>query len=167
MAFLHTKEVVQTDAYPTPFPIMPFSAAVKCNGMVYLSGNIGMDPKTSKLVEGGIKERTVSPNTSSTFLYCTPRHEHKTLAMHNLMITVYQRMIMTIITNVLADSGSHIRNIVKCNVYLTDMKKDFEDMNEAYLAFFPDEKEKPVSALSSNEMGVSGSWVFGELENGR
>jgi 2-iminobutanoate/2-iminopropanoate deaminase len=55
------KEVVQTDAYPTPFPVMPFSAAVKINGMVYLSGNIGMDPKTNKIVEGDIRDRTVRP----------------------------------------------------------------------------------------------------------
>jgi enamine deaminase RidA (YjgF/YER057c/UK114 family) len=54
-------------------------------------------------------------------------------------------MIMTIITNVLADSGSSIQNIIKCNVYLTDMKKDFAAMNEAYLEFFPDAKGKPVS----------------------
>jgi 2-iminobutanoate/2-iminopropanoate deaminase len=45
------KEVVQTDAYPTPFPVMPFSAVVKSNGMFYLSGNIGMDPKTNEIVE--------------------------------------------------------------------------------------------------------------------
>ncbi|KAF2009181.1 hypothetical protein BU24DRAFT_455729 [Aaosphaeria arxii CBS 175.79] len=52
------KEVVHSDSWPQPFPVMPFSAAVKCNGMVYLSGNIGIDPKTNKLVEGDIKGRT-------------------------------------------------------------------------------------------------------------
>jgi enamine deaminase RidA (YjgF/YER057c/UK114 family) len=62
MASIHTKEIVETDAYPTPFPVMPFSAAVKCNGMVYLSGNIGMDPKTNNLVEGDVKDRTASPS---------------------------------------------------------------------------------------------------------
>jgi len=53
------KEVVHSNAIPRPFPVMPFSAAVKSNGMVYLSGNIGMDPKTNKIVEGDIRERTV------------------------------------------------------------------------------------------------------------
>ena len=52
-------------------------------------------------------------------------------------------MIMTIITNVLDDSGSSINNIVKCNVYLTDMR-DFGAMNEAYLEFFPDDKQRPA-----------------------
>ncbi|KAF2476718.1 Endoribonuclease L-PSP [Lindgomyces ingoldianus] len=105
------KEVINSSSIPTPFPVMPFSAAVKYNGMVYLSGNIGMDPKTNELVDGDIKDRT--------------------------------RMIMTIITNVLKDSGSSIENVVKCNVYLKDMK-DFAAMNEAYLEFFPKPEERPA-----------------------
>ncbi|KAF2192391.1 Endoribonuclease L-PSP [Zopfia rhizophila CBS 207.26] len=105
------RQIVDTDAIPKPFPVMPFPAAVKYGGMVYLSGNIGMDPKTNKLVEGDIRDRT--------------------------------RMIMTIIGNVLKDSGSRFENIIKCNIYLKDMK-DFAAMNEAYLEFFPDPKEKPA-----------------------
>ncbi|ORY09225.1 hypothetical protein BCR34DRAFT_589468 [Clohesyomyces aquaticus] len=105
------KEVVDSNSIPKPFPVMPFSAAVKCNGMVYLSGNIGMEPATNTLVEGDVGERT--------------------------------RMIMKTITNVLSDSGSAIENIVKCNVYLKDMK-DFAAMNEAYLEFFPDPKGLPA-----------------------
>ena len=66
------KEVVQTDACPKPFPVMPFSAAVKSNGMVYLSGNIGMDPKTNKLVEGDIKDRTVNPHSPLASHYSLP-----------------------------------------------------------------------------------------------
>lgn len=50
---------------------------------------------------------------------------------------------MKIITNVLKDSGSDFANIIKCNVYLKDMK-DFAAMNEAYLEFFPNAKELPV-----------------------
>lgn len=33
----------------------PFSQAVRANGMLYLSGQIGVDWKTNKLVEGGIE----------------------------------------------------------------------------------------------------------------
>lgn len=51
---------------------------------------------------------------------------------------------MKTITNVLKDSGSDFANIIKCNVYLKDMK-DFAAMNEAYLEFFPDVKSVPVS----------------------
>lgn len=36
-----------------------FSQAIVCNGMIYASGNIGMDPKTKRMVEGNISDRTV------------------------------------------------------------------------------------------------------------
>ncbi|KAJ4414792.1 hypothetical protein N0V82_007707 [Gnomoniopsis sp. IMI 355080] len=49
-------EVVLSAAAPKPLP--QFSQALKYNGMVYCSGNIGMDPKTSKIVEGTVKDRT-------------------------------------------------------------------------------------------------------------
>ncbi|KAH7088724.1 endoribonuclease L-PSP [Paraphoma chrysanthemicola] len=105
------KQVVETALCPQTLAVMPYAAAVKHNGMVYLSGNIGMDPNTRKLVEGDIKART--------------------------------RMIMSIITNVLADSGTDIKNIIKCSEFLTDMA-DLADMNEAYLGFFPDAKDIPA-----------------------
>ncbi|KFA53330.1 hypothetical protein S40293_06661 [Stachybotrys chartarum IBT 40293] len=50
-----TLEAVRTDAAPAPLPV--FSQAIKANGMVYLSGNIGLDPKTSQVVEGTVKDR--------------------------------------------------------------------------------------------------------------
>jgi len=52
------KEAVLTENAPAPMPF--FSQAIKCQGMVYCSGSIGMDPKTSKLVEGGVGDRAVS-----------------------------------------------------------------------------------------------------------
>jgi 2-iminobutanoate/2-iminopropanoate deaminase len=53
-------------------------------------------------------------------------------------------MIMKNISNVLRDSGSDLDHIVKANVYVTDIKKDFGPLNEAYLEFFPDQKEVPA-----------------------
>lgn len=47
--------VVTKDAPSSSF----LSQAVKCNGMVYCAGSIGMDPKTNKMVEGTIADRTV------------------------------------------------------------------------------------------------------------
>jgi len=49
---------VKTPNAPAPLPV--FSQAVKANGMVFVSGNIGLDPITWKLVEGGIVAQTVS-----------------------------------------------------------------------------------------------------------
>lgn len=37
---------------------LPFSDAVRVGNMLYLSGQIGFDPSTSKLAEGGIAEET-------------------------------------------------------------------------------------------------------------
>jgi len=50
------KEAVVTDKAPPPLPF--FSQAIKCQGMVYCSGSIGIDPTTQKVVEGGVADRT-------------------------------------------------------------------------------------------------------------
>ena len=50
-------EGVFTDKAPKPLP--QFSQAVKYNGMVYVSGNIGMDAATWKVIDGTVKDRTV------------------------------------------------------------------------------------------------------------
>ncbi|MDH5535114.1 MAG: RidA family protein [Betaproteobacteria bacterium] len=45
-----TREAIQTDA--APGAIGTYSQAVRCGGTVYLSGQIGLDPATMKLVDG-------------------------------------------------------------------------------------------------------------------
>lgn len=52
------KEAVLTKNAPPPMPF--FSQAVKCGGMVYCSGSIGMSVETGKVVEGSVGDRTVS-----------------------------------------------------------------------------------------------------------
>lgn len=54
-----TLETVRNDAAPAPLPV--FSQAIKANGMVYLSGNIGLDPMTGQVVDGTTKDRAVGP----------------------------------------------------------------------------------------------------------
>lgn len=41
-----------------PKPVGPYSPAVVCANMIYLSGQIGIDPETGKLVDGGIESQT-------------------------------------------------------------------------------------------------------------
>jgi len=41
-----------------PKPIAPYSPAVEANGFVFVSGQVGSDPATGKLVEGGISAQT-------------------------------------------------------------------------------------------------------------
>jgi endoribonuclease L-PSP len=50
------KEVVYTEAAPKP--IGPYSQAVKTGNMLFVSGQIPIDPKTGEVVKGGIKEQT-------------------------------------------------------------------------------------------------------------
>jgi len=102
------KESVLTDKAPAPMPF--FSQAIKCNGMVYCSGSIGMEPKSMKLVEGSVGDRTAQ-------------------ALTNL-------------SEVLKAAGSSIDNVVKVNVFLTNME-NFAAMNKVYDGFFSKEP-KPV-----------------------
>ena len=50
------KEIVSTAAAPAA--IGPYSQAVKYNGLVYVSGQIPLDPATGQLVEGDIEAQT-------------------------------------------------------------------------------------------------------------
>ncbi|HNX22469.1 MAG TPA: RidA family protein [Spirochaetota bacterium] len=50
------KKIITTENAPKA--IGPYSQAVEANGMLFLSGQLAIDPTTSKLVEGGIKEQT-------------------------------------------------------------------------------------------------------------
>jgi 2-iminobutanoate/2-iminopropanoate deaminase len=50
------KEVIYTEAAPKP--LGPYSQAVKAGNMLFVSGQIPIDPKTGEVVKGGIKEQT-------------------------------------------------------------------------------------------------------------
>lgn len=56
IAFGQNKEVVETKK--APIPIAPYSQGIKANGMLYVAGQIGLNPQTRKLVEGGIDPET-------------------------------------------------------------------------------------------------------------
>ena len=50
------KMIISTDHAPKA--IGPYSQAVEINGILFISGQIPIDPETGKLVEGGIEEQT-------------------------------------------------------------------------------------------------------------
>lgn len=50
------KEVIFTGKAPAA--IGPYSQAIEANGMVFVSGQLPVDPVTGNIVEGGIKEQT-------------------------------------------------------------------------------------------------------------
>ncbi len=41
-----------------PEPVGPYSQAILANNVLYCSGQIGIDPKTNKIVTGGVEEET-------------------------------------------------------------------------------------------------------------
>ena len=83
---------------------LPFSEAVRVGHMLYLSGQIGIDPATSKLAEGGITGET--------------------------------RQTLENIKASLEKYGSSMAEVVKCTVYLADIK-EWADMNKVYVTYFP------------------------------
>lgn len=50
------KRIISTTA--APGAIGPYSQAVEANGTLYISGQVGIDPATGKMIEGGITEQT-------------------------------------------------------------------------------------------------------------
>lgn len=50
------KNVIATENAPAA--IGPYSQAVEVNGMIFLSGQLPIDPATGNFVSGGIKEQT-------------------------------------------------------------------------------------------------------------
>jgi 2-iminobutanoate/2-iminopropanoate deaminase len=50
------KKVIHTESAPKA--VGPYSQAIEVNGMLFISGQIPIDPALGKIVEGGIKEQT-------------------------------------------------------------------------------------------------------------
>ncbi len=50
------KKIIQSKHAPEA--VGPYSQAVEANGMLFISGQIPIDPETGKIVKGGIREQT-------------------------------------------------------------------------------------------------------------
>ena len=95
-----------------PKAIGPYSQAVSAGNFTFVSGQIGMDPRTGNIVEGGIREQTSQ-------------------VLNNLRA-------------ILVTAGLSTKDVVKAEVYLSDMN-DFAVMNEVYAASFSGDT-KPARA---------------------
>ena len=99
---------------------LPFSEAVRVGHMLYLSGQLGVDQTTFKLVEGGITAET--------------------------------RQTLENIKPTLEKYGSSMEEVVKCTVFLADIK-EWAAMNEVYVTYFP--TNPPArSALGSSGLAL-------------
>ena len=52
------KEVVRTERAPAPFQGAPYSQAIVHGDLVFVSGQVPIDPETNTMIEGGIREQT-------------------------------------------------------------------------------------------------------------
>ncbi len=52
------KEIISTDAAPAPFGGAPYNQATRARDLVFLAGQLGLDPVTGALVDGGIAAQT-------------------------------------------------------------------------------------------------------------
>ncbi len=55
-----SKRIVHTDRAPAPFQGAPYSQAVIHGDLVFVAGQVGIDPESSQVVEGGIEAQTVA-----------------------------------------------------------------------------------------------------------
>ena len=53
-----SKQVIRTEWAPAPFQGAPYNQAIVANGFVFVAGQLGLDPATAQIVEGGITAQT-------------------------------------------------------------------------------------------------------------
>jgi 2-iminobutanoate/2-iminopropanoate deaminase len=51
------KRVVRTERAPAPFQGAPYSQAIVWGDLVFVSGQVPVDPETGKMIEGGIADQ--------------------------------------------------------------------------------------------------------------
>ncbi len=52
------KRVVRTENAPAPFQGAPYNQAVVYGDLVFVAGQVGIDPATNEIVDGGIRAQT-------------------------------------------------------------------------------------------------------------
>ena len=103
------KKIIHTSKAPEA--VGSYSQAVEARGMLFVSGQLGIDPETGQLVDGGVGEQT--------------------------------RCLLENLKTVLLAAGYNLNDVVKCTVFLKDIR-NFQAMNEVYASFF--EKDPPARA---------------------
>jgi 2-iminobutanoate/2-iminopropanoate deaminase len=53
-----SKRLIRTEKAPAPFEGAPYSQAVVHGDLVFVAGQLGIDPATNQVVEGGIEAQT-------------------------------------------------------------------------------------------------------------
>ena len=82
-----------------PEAIGPYSQAVSVDGWLFTSGQIGLDPESGEIVDGGFEAQA--------------------------------RQVLDNLTAVLVSAGCTFQDVVKANIYVTDLA-NFPLLNELY-----------------------------------
>ena len=53
-----TKDVVRTEAAPAPFQGAPYSQAIRAGGLVFVSGQLALEPGSTEIAGASIEEQT-------------------------------------------------------------------------------------------------------------
>lgn len=104
-------------------PLGPYPHARRAGNLLFLSG-IGPRKKGSKDIPGAIVDAS------------------GTLTGYSIEAEI--RSCFENIRAILADAGSRWENIIDCQCYLTDMKRDWKDYNRVYGEFFPPGPSQPT-----------------------
>lgn len=102
---------------------LPLSPATVKNGIVFVSGQIGVDPATGKLREG------------------------------------FEGQVRQTLENIIAlvkEAGGKVDDIVKVQVYLTDINK-FEEFNSIYREYF---NENPPARSTFEVSNLADPYIF-------
>jgi 2-iminobutanoate/2-iminopropanoate deaminase len=114
------KKIINTDKAPKP--IGPYNQAVMSNNTLFVSGQIPLNPVTSELAQGDIKDHT--------------------------------RQVMENLKAILNEAGLDFSHVVKCSIFLSDMK-NFPLVNEIYGGYFTeDPPARETVQVSGLPMGV-------------
>lgn len=98
-----TRKIISTTQAPAA--IGPYSQGIATNNLLFVSGQLPIDPTSGKMIEGDIGAKT--------------------------------QQILKNATAIAEEAGTDLNRVIKTTIFLTDLA-DFQEVNSAYGAFFPE-----------------------------
>ena len=123
-----TQRVQKIETKEAPTAIGPYSQGIAIAAgqpMLFISGQLPVDPKTGKLVEGSMEEMT--------------------------------KQVINNLKAILKAGGSSLKDVVRTDVFLKDLKKDFKAMNEEYAKHFTGETPPARQTVQVVELPLGAS----------
>lgn len=97
-----------------PKPVGPYSAVTKANGFCFLSGQIGLDPATMKIVDGGIEAQTrrVMDNLKAVLTDCGTSFDRVTMTTIFLTDITHGKIVNEIYASYLTPGKAPARQTI-------------------------------------------------------